>query len=71
MNRNEILEEIGILKDRLEKLNMLFNMAEAPEETEALIYEEKAVMLRYSYVIKEAKKLGITAERKENEWLKL
>ncbi len=71
MNRDEILEEIGIQKDRLEKINMLFNMAETPEETEALIYEEKAVMLRYSYVLREAKKLGITAERADKEWLKL
>ncbi len=71
MQREEILEEIGILTDRLEKLNMLFNMAETPEETEALIYEEKAVMLRYSYVIREAKRLGITAERTDKEWQKL
>ncbi len=71
MKREEILEEIGILRDRLEKLDMLFNMAETPEETESLIYEEKAVMLRYSYVLREAKKLGITAERTDKEWQKL
>lgn len=71
MKKEEILEEIGILRDRLEKLDMLFNMAETPEETESLIYEEKAVMLRYSYVLKEAKKLGIRAERADKEWQKL
>lgn len=71
MKREEILEEIGILRDRLEKLDMLFNMAETPEETESLIYEEKAVMLRYSYVLREAKKLGITAERTDKEWQEL
>lgn len=71
MKREEILEEIGILRDRLEKLDMLFNMADTPEETESLIYEEKAVMLRYSYVLREAKKLGITAERTDKEWQKL
>ena len=70
MKKEEILEEIGILRDRLEKLEILFNMAETPEETESLIYEEKAVMLRYSYILREAKKLGIRVERKEKEWQK-
>ena len=70
MKKEEILEEIGILKDRLEKLDILFNMAETPEETESLIYEEKAVMLRYSYILREAKKLGIRVERTEMEWQK-
>lgn len=71
MKKEEILEEIGILRDRLEKLDILFNMAETPEETESLIYEEKAVMLRYSYILREAKKLGIKAERTDKEWQKL
>ena len=71
MKKEEILTEIACLRDRLEKLNMLFNMAETDDETESLIYEEKAVMLRYSYVIREAKKLGITAEGTDKEWLKL
>ena len=70
MKKEEILEEISVLRDRLEKLDILFNMAETPEETESLIYEEKAVMLRYSYVLREAKKLGITAERTDKEWQK-
>lgn len=70
MTREEILEETAELRNRLKNLNTLFNMAETPEETEALIYEEKAVMLRYSNVIREAKRLGITAERLDNECLK-
>ena len=70
MKKEEILEEIGILRDRLEKLEILFNMAETPEETESLIYEEKAVMLRYSYILREAKKLGIRVERTDKEWQK-
>jgi hypothetical protein len=70
MKKEEILEEIGILRDRLEKLEILFNMAETPEETESLIYEEKAVMLRCSYILREAKKLGIRVERTEKEWQK-
>lgn len=71
MKKEEILTEIAYLRDRLEKLNMLFNMAETDDETESLIYEEKAVMLRYSRVLKEAKRLGIKAERTGKEWLKL
>ncbi len=70
MNREEILEELSLLRSRLENLSMLFNMAETPEETESLIYEEKAVMLRYSFIIREAKRLGITAERTDKECLK-
>ena len=70
MKKEEILEELVYLRDRLEKLNILFNMAETDDETESLIYEEKAVMLRYSYIVREAKKLGITAERMDGEWSK-
>ncbi len=71
MKKEEILEELAYLRGRLEKLEMLFNMAETAEETESLIYEEKAVMLRYSSLIREAKKLGMRAERTDEEWLKL
>ena len=70
MKKEEILEELAYLRDRLEKLDILFNMAETDDETESLIYEEKAVMLRYSYIVREAKKLGITAERMDGEWSK-
>ncbi len=59
--REEVLAELSYLKDRLEKLEQLFNLADNSEETESLIYEEKAVMLRYSRAIREAKELGITA----------
>ena len=65
--KEEVLSELSYLKDRLEKLEQLFNFSENEEETEALIYEEKAVMLRYSKVIREAKELGITAG-KEKVW---
>lgn len=59
--REEVLAELSYLKDRLEKLELLFNLSDNSEETESLIYEEKAVMLRYSRAIREAKELGITA----------
>lgn len=68
----EIFDELMYLHNRLEKLQQLFDFSDNDEETEALIYEEKAVMLRYSKVLREAKELGITAfAGKEQKWLKL
>ncbi len=60
IKKQEILGELSYLRDRLEKLEQLFNMSENEAETEALIYEEKAVMLRYSNTLREAKRLGIS-----------
>lgn len=60
IKKQEILGELSYLRDKLEKLEQLFNMSENEAETEALIYEEKAVMLRYSNTLREAKRLGIS-----------
>ncbi len=60
-NRRELLDELSYLSDRLEKIRQLFDLSEDDEETESLIYEEKAVLLRYSKVLREAKEKGITA----------
>lgn len=59
IKEQEVLDELSYLRDRLEKLEQLFNMTGDEEETEALIYEEKAVKLRYSKAVREAKRLGI------------
>ena len=59
-SREEIMSELSYQRDRLEKLRTLFDLTEDEEETEALIYEEKAAMLRYSKAIREAKSAGIT-----------
>ncbi len=65
IEKQEILSELEYLRDRLEKLEQLFNFSDNDEETESLIYEQKAVMLRYSAVIREAKRLGISVFAEE------
>lgn len=60
--KKEIMSELFYLKERIEKLEQLFNLSENEADIEAIIYEEKAVMLRYSRVLREAKRLGIRAE---------
>ncbi len=63
--KNEVIAELSYLRDRLEKLEQLFNLCEDEDETEALIYEEKAVMLRYSRVLREAKEQAAASGRAE------
>lgn len=55
-----VIKELKHLKERLEKLSQVFNMTCDEGEIESVIYEEKAVMLRYSLAVKRAKELGIT-----------
>lgn len=69
--KREIMSELMYLKERLEKLEQLFNLSDNEADTEAIIYEEKAVMLRYSKAIREAKELGVKAEEGEKECTKL
>lgn len=59
--RRELLDELSYLRDRLEKTRQLFDFSDDDDETESLIYEEKAILIRYSKALKEAKELGITA----------
>ena len=56
-----MFSELEQLKERLEKLSQVFNMTYDETEIESIIYEEKAVMLRYSLALKKAKELGMTA----------
>jgi len=56
-----LFSELEQLKERLEKLSQVFNMTYDETEIESIIYEEKAVMLRYSLALKKAKELGMTA----------
>ncbi len=50
--REETLKELSLLKDKLEKNRQLFDMAEDEAVIEALIYEERALMIRYSRLIR-------------------
>lgn len=54
----EIIEELSLLKDRLQKNEQLFNLAQEEAVIEALVFERKAIMLRYSAALEKAKKAG-------------
>ena len=66
--RENILSEIDRVCAMLFKNEQLFDIAENETDTEALIYEHKALTVRYSALIARAKELGIT--REEIQWRK-
>lgn len=51
----ELLVELANARERLEKIEQLFNSATDEVEIEALIYEERAEQLRYSALLRRAK----------------
>lgn len=55
-----ILAEIDRVRAMLYKNGQLFDLSEDDENTEALIYEHKALSVRYSALLAKAKELGIT-----------
>lgn len=55
----ELFAELSRIRDRLEKQEQLFNLATDGDEIEALIFEEKALSLRYSSLLRRARELGI------------
>ena len=61
--RELILSELHRVGAMLYKNEQLFDFAADDTETEALIYENKALRLRYSALIAKAKALGITDGR--------
>lgn len=61
-DNRDILEELSLLKDRLQKNEQLFNLAEEEAVIEALVFERKAIMLRYNSAIEKAKKGGAYRE---------
>lgn len=62
MRETAVSEEIATICARLDKNEQLFNMAENDDLIDAVIYERKALLARYSHLVKEAKRLGITAD---------
>lgn len=50
-----LIEELSRTREKLEKLEQLYNMATDEVEIEALIYEERAEKLRYSALLRRAK----------------
>ena len=61
--RERIIAELERLDAMLYKNEQLFDLATEDTETEALIYENRALRLRYSALIAKAKALGITDGR--------
>ncbi|MGN0578681.1 MAG: hypothetical protein ACI4J4_08675 [Ruminiclostridium sp.] len=54
-DNRDISEELSLLKDKLRKNEQLFNLAEEEAVIEALVFERKAIMLRYGAALKKAK----------------
>lgn len=50
-----LIEELSKTREKLEKLEQLYNMATDEVEIESLIYEERAERLRYSALLRRAK----------------
>lgn len=50
-----LIEELSRTREKLEKLEQLYNMATDEVEIEAIIYEERAERLRYSALLRRAK----------------
>lgn len=73
-DKNYIPNELSLLKDRLQKNEQLFNLAEEEAVIEALIFERKAIMLRYSAAIEKAKRNKVSGAELfgegEPKWLK-
>ncbi len=58
--RERILSELERVRAMLYKNRQLYDLAEDDADTEALIYEHKALSVRYSALLARAKELGIT-----------
>ena len=50
-----LIEELSRTREKLEKLEQLYNMATDEVEIEALIYDERAERLMYSALLRRAK----------------
>ncbi len=62
---SEYRTRLTYLQDRLEKVRQLFDMESDPEQIDALIYEEKALMISLNHLIKTSR--GIKAELKPED----
>ena len=56
----EMRSRLEYLQSRLEKTRQLFDMETDPEKIEAIVYEEKAILIRLDHLIKNAKERNIT-----------
>ncbi len=56
----EMRSRLDYLQSRLEKTRQLFDIETEPEKIEAIVYEEKAILIRIDHLIKNAKQRNIT-----------
>ncbi|MDE5859690.1 MAG: DUF2508 family protein [Oscillospiraceae bacterium] len=57
--RNQLLDDLDFVSDRLERIRESYDMTAEPELVESLIYEERAMRSRYDYLIRVAKENNI------------
>jgi len=55
----DLKSEIFILNDKLKKHEQEFNMVEDDDMIEALIFEQKALLARFSFLLRKARELGL------------
>lgn len=59
----EVLEDIREVNRQLQEIEVRFNLASDSDLIESLIYEERALRARYTYLLRLAKAKGVTAEK--------
>jgi len=72
INQNTLQDELIEINERLQRQDELFDLAEDNDLIEAIIYEQKALQLRYDYLIKAARQSSLNLsfiERKSLEKL--
>lgn len=58
-SQNSLLDELEELENDIYKHHQLFNLASSDDQIEALIYEEKALSIKYSALIQKARRNGV------------
>lgn len=59
---NQVTAELKTVSEAISLADRCFNEVEDDDLTEALIYDRSALLARYSFLIKEAKKLELELE---------
>jgi len=59
MTKEYLKEEMFMLKDKLKSQEQEFNMTDDDDLLEALIYEQKALQSRFTFLMKQAKEAGL------------
>jgi hypothetical protein len=63
---NKLLDEIEAVKLRIETVQAHFDYQTDPDLIESCVFEMKSLMARYQFLLREAKKNGITCEAASN-----